>query len=297
MLRLPSRLRSMRLPVPVASIRLPARVRALRVPRRLRAMSLRQRLVCLAVVPVLGVGGWLVLRDSSLFSVENVRVVGLTSDAAPAVSEDLLAAARSQTTTNFSVDALRAAVSRYTLIEDVRAQPQPPHGLRIEVVEREPIARLDVGRRRFLIDGDGMVITGALPGRLAVLRSSRLPSDGVVRDRSVLLALHVLAAAPAPLLHCVVTLTAAHGVLTIYLHRGPRLIFGNGVLPHAKWDASAAVLANPNSRGASYIDVQVPWRPAAQVGDGATMGAGGAPPAGAATVATLLNPSLVAPST
>ena len=116
MLRLPSRLRSMRLPLPLASIRLPARVLALRVPRRLAAMSLRQRLLCLAVVPVLGVGGWLVLRDSSLFSVENVRLVGLTGDAAPAVSEDLLAAARSQTTTNFSVG--RAARRRLALHAD-----------------------------------------------------------------------------------------------------------------------------------------------------------------------------------
>ena len=53
----------------------------------------------------------------------------------------------------------------------------------------------------------------------------------------------------------------------VYLHRGPRLIFGDGALPHAKWDAAAAVLADHWSLGASYVDVRIPSRPAAQVAD------------------------------
>jgi len=269
------------------------------LPRRLRAMPLRHRLICLAALPVVGLGGWLVLRDSSLFSVQNVQIVGLSRDTAPVVREDLLAAARSQTTTDFSLDALRGAVARFTLIASVRAQTQTPHGLRIEVVERRPVARLHVGHRWFVLDAHGGVITGARPLHLAVLDASRGPAAGVSRDAAVRRDLRVLAAAPAPLLDRVVTLTAAHGTLTVYMHRGPRLIFGNAVLPHAKWDAAAAVLADPASRGASYIDVQVPWRPAAQVADPATLAAsstGTAAPTGAATVSTLLDPALIEPS-
>ena len=67
---------------------------------------------------------------------------------------------------------------------------------------------------------------------------------GAARDPFVLLALRVLGDAPAPLRRRVVAVTIADGALTIYLHRGPRLIFGNGALPHAKWDAAAAVLAD-----------------------------------------------------
>jgi hypothetical protein len=97
--------------------------------------------------------------------------------------------------------------------------------------------------------------------------------------------------------------TRADGALTIYLHRGPRLIFGNYALLHAKWDAAAAVLADPSSRGAVYIDLRVPSRPAAQVADPATSattasatGAASATPASATTVSTALAPALIGPS-
>ena len=57
----------------------------------------------------------------------------------------LIAAARAQTTTDFSVGALRAAVAPYTLITGVRAQTHFPHGLRIEV-RRAPADRAPRGR-------------------------------------------------------------------------------------------------------------------------------------------------------
>jgi hypothetical protein len=49
-------------------------------------MRARHKLACLAALPLLGLGGWLVLRDSALFSVDHVRVVGLSRNALPAVS-------------------------------------------------------------------------------------------------------------------------------------------------------------------------------------------------------------------
>ena len=120
----------------------------------------------------------------------------------------------------------------------------------------------------------------------------------------MLLALRALSDAPAPLRARVGAVTDADGALTIYLHRGPRLIFGNSALLHAKWDAAAAVLADPGSRGASYIDVRLPSRPAAQVADPATTTALYAPatatsaalPASAVTVSTVLRSALIEPS-
>ena len=267
----------------------------------LLGMRARYKLAALAALVLLPLGGWLALRDSSLFSVDQVRVVGLSRGALPAVSDELLAAARSQTTTDFSVAALRSAVARYTLIDDVRAQTHPPHGLAIEVIERHPVAQLELAGQRFALAADGSVISGlARLGPLAVLHSIRYPWNGQARDPFVLLALRVLADAPAPLRRRAVAVTIADGALTIHLHRGPRLIFGNDALLHAKWDAAAAVLADRSSRGASYIDLRLPSRPAAQVGDPATNGSGAgsspATPAGAATVATLLDPALIQPS-
>lgn len=265
---------------------------------------LRHKLALLVLLPLIGLGGWMLLRASPLFSVDQVTISGLSPNALPAVSDQLIAAARTQSTTDFSVDALRAAVARYTLIDGIRVQTSFPHGVRIEVSERQAVARLDADGEWFPLDADGSVISGlAAAGPLAVLHSARLPVAGRTRDPFVLLALRVLDDAPAPLRSRTAAVTLADGALTIYLHRGPRLIFGNYSLLHAKWDASAAVLADPSSRGASYIDVQVPSRPAAQVGDPATSGLAASStgtdsgaPTGATTVSTLLSPGELQPS-
>ncbi len=59
--------------------------------------------------------------------------------------------------------------------------------------------------------------------------------------------------------------------LTVRLRGGPLVYFGDALLVHAKWDATAAVLANRSSRAARYIDVSLPSRPAAAVDDQATI--------------------------
>ena len=64
------------------------------LPRLLLGMRARHKLAALAALGLALLGGWLALRDSSLFSVDQVRVVGLSRGALPAVSDKLLAAAR-----------------------------------------------------------------------------------------------------------------------------------------------------------------------------------------------------------
>ncbi|HEY1774667.1 MAG TPA: cell division protein FtsQ/DivIB [Solirubrobacteraceae bacterium] len=294
------------------ALRLPPAFRSLRPPplsprsrerlERVRAMRLRTKLTILALVPLVVIGGWLLLRDSALFSVDRVALSGLGSDVQPVVSEDLMAAAHRETTTDFSLGALRSAVAPYTVIAGIRAQTHFPHGLTLEVKERHPVAHLQVGKHWYLLDSSGLIITGAIGAGLPVLHSDQLPTATRSRDSFVLLALRVISDGPAPLRARVVAVTVADGALTIYVHRGPKLIFGNGALPHAKWDAAAAVMAEASSRGASYIDVQVPSRPAAQVGDLATISASPAngssadAPSGAASDPTLLDPALVQPS-
>jgi cell division protein FtsQ len=268
-------------------------------------MALRTKLACLALLPLIALGGWMLLREAPLFSVDEVTITGLSPNALPEVSDRLLAAARAQTTTDFSVAAVRAAVAPYTLVADLRVQTHFPHGVAIQVLERRPIARLDAAGRWYALTADGTVVSGlSRAGPLAVLHSHSAPRGGRTRDAFVLVALRVLADAPAPLRARAAAVTQADGSLTVYLHRGPRLIFGNLSLLHAKWDAAAAVLADPSSRGASYVDVQVPSRPAAQVGYAATTASaatdasgGGGAPTDAATVSTLVGPGQPSGST
>ncbi len=91
-------LRSLRLPFGADVARLPPRPRVPRLPAlgprserllaRVRAMRLRNRLTVLAAVPLVAIGGWLLLRDSSLFSVDRrARSRALGADALPVVSD------------------------------------------------------------------------------------------------------------------------------------------------------------------------------------------------------------------
>ena len=263
-------------------------------------MPLRVKVVaCVCAIALLGLAGWMAVRDSGLFAVEHVTVDGLSADASPALRDDLIAAARAQTTTDFSVDAIRRAIARYTLIADVRAQTHIPHGVTLIVTDRRAVARLDVGHRSIPIAADGSTINGLVHApHVATVASAQQPVAGRSRDPFVATALAVLTAAPATLRRRVVAVTIAGDGLTLHLHRGPRLIFGDGTLPHAKWDAAAAVLADRGSRGAAYVDVRMPSRPTAQVGDPATSvaavnasGTSGGPPLNAATVATAFSPT------
>jgi cell division protein FtsQ len=257
-------------------------------------VTLRVKLACLlALLPAaLGVGE--ALSSGSAFGVEGVTVHGLSANASPELTRQLVAAARSQSTTGFSAAAVLRSVARWTLVTDVHAQPQVPHGVTLTITERAPAARVEAGHRQIAVDASGIVITGLarLPRHLPGVRATRSPSGPRSTDPFVELALRVLGAAPATLRRRAVAVTMAAGGLTIHLHRGPRLIFGDGSLPHAKWDAAAAVLADPGSRGATYVDVRLPSRPTAQVADPATTSAGlastggNADPTATATIAT-----------
>ena len=51
--------------------------------------------------------------------------------------------------------------------------------------------------------------------------------------------------------------------VTVEMRDGPTLIFGDATRVRDKWDAAARVLADPAARGAAYIDLRLPDRPAA----------------------------------
>jgi cell division protein FtsQ len=61
----------------------------------------------------------------------------------------------------------------------------------------------------------------------------------------------------------VARVTVGEQGLTAQLVRGPEVYFGDAGRLAAKWTATARVLADPSSKGATYLDVRVPERPAA----------------------------------
>ena len=242
--------------------------------RRLRIALL----AILVAIPLLG-GSYQLLRHSSLSAVEHLQVLGLAAvhgaDTA-AIETALTGAAHGMSTLAVSPAALRAAVASYPIVRTVKVHPSFPHGLRIEVVERPPVAALVVGGASTAVAADGIVLgPGYLSSSLPLLSAGKattaatgatttLPAvGGSVRGASLLGALAVLGVAPAPLAHAVTRVYSGSKGLTVALRGGLLAYFGDATRPHAKWLSLARVLADPSSAGAIYVDVRLPERPAA----------------------------------
>ncbi|HEY4450211.1 MAG TPA: cell division protein FtsQ/DivIB [Solirubrobacteraceae bacterium] len=229
--------------------------------RRSARIALLAALVSLALLG----GGYLALRHSSFVAVQRVRISGVEGAEAPAIRTALESAARHMSTLDVNAAALQAAVAQFDVVRALRASARFPHGLDIAVVEQTPVAALVAGGVHTAVAADGVVLgPGLLSQSLPTLAGWLAPAPGAhLHDRSLLAALQVLGAAPRRLAaHVARAYSGAQG-LTVAMHNGLVVYFGDDVRPHAKWLALARVLADPSSAGAIYIDVRVPDRPAA----------------------------------
>jgi len=216
-------------------------------------------------------GSWLWLRHSSLVAVRDVRVTGLQGPGAPAVEAALVGAARRMSTLDVHPGALRAAVAPFPIVRDLQVSAAFPHGLHIRVIEQPPVAALAVGATHTAVAADGVVLGPALlSASLPTLQGGAVaPAGQRLRSPSLLAALTVIGAAPAPMVTDLVRAFDGPMGLTLVLRRNLLAYFGDESRPHAKWLALARVLADPSSAGASYIDVRLPERPAAGFAPGA----------------------------
>lgn len=248
-----------------------------RRPRRRAAPSLRgrtagsvaglfQRLtprVWLALLAgaALLIGGWMWLRESSLASVEDVTVSGLTSKDAPAIRRALTDAAGDMTTLHVRMDTLRTAVAPFPMVKDLRVDASWPHALEIHVIEYRPVAVLVVDGRRIPVAGDGTLLRGELASsELPSVALAFPPAGSRVQDPRARAAVAVLAAAPPALRSLVARVRRGPEGIRVHLVNGPQLIFGSPARAAAKWAAAARVLADPSSKGATYVDLRVPER-------------------------------------
>jgi cell division protein FtsQ len=229
------------------------------VPRR----SLRPFVVA-AVAAALLVSGWLWFRDSSFTRVRDVSVVGLSTSESGAIRTALVAAARDMSTLHMREDQLRVVVRPFASVAGLRTRPSFPHDLTIEVIEREPVAAIDLGGTRIPVGAGGLLMRGVRPSAtLPTLRATRLDADAHLTDRRALGAVSVLAAAPAELRARVDRAWWSPRGLVLEMRSGPDVVFGRAEAARRKWAAAARVLAEPSALGAAYVDVRVPERVAA----------------------------------
>jgi cell division protein FtsQ len=242
-----------------------------------RRRWLRVTLLAVVIASPLLAGGWLWLRQSSLVSVQRVQISGVHGPEAGAVEAALTQAAHRMSTLDVSVVALRRAVASFAVVRQVRAIPSFPHGLRIAVAEQLPVAALTTSARsqngeRTAVAADGVVLGPALlSSSLPHVSGFFAPAPGRrVSGPSLLAALAVLGAAPAPLARLVERVYTGPQGLTVAMRNGLLAYFGDASRSHAKWLSLARVLADPSSAGASYVDVRLPSHPAAGFPAGVT---------------------------
>jgi cell division protein FtsQ len=217
----------------------------LSIPARWR----RKLAAALLVAAGLFAGYLLWLRDSSLVAIDKVQVSGLTTRDAPKVREALEAAASDMTTLHVSRERLLEAAAAWPVVNDLRVTTDFPHGVRIEAIERRPVALVTSGGQQVPLSEDGTVIRG--------LRGApKLPEV----DRRLVA---VAGAAPGALLERVKSIRTSDRGLVAELGKGPDIVLGDQGRLRAKWAAAAAVLADKGSEGAEYIDVRLPERPVA----------------------------------
>jgi len=235
-------------------------------PRRIARIAL----LCVAIGAPLLAGGWLWLRGSSLVAVSDVHVSGLHGPEAPAIEAALTDAARHMTTLEVNPAELRAAVAAFPVVSALHASASFPHGLRITVFERPPVAALVVGGARTAVAANGVALGPALlSSALPSVAASFLPSPGErVPGWRQLDALALLGSAPAALARHVSSVYVGPRGITAAMRNGLLVYFGDTTLPHAKWLSLTRVLSDPSSAGASYIDVRLPSRPAAGLPEG-----------------------------
>ncbi len=228
------------------------------------AASARRLAGLVAGLALLG-GSWVWVRDSSLVTVRDVHVTGASGPQAAAVRAALTAAGRDQTTLHVRGDELRKAAEPYPIVRDLAWDTDFPRGLRIRVVEHDPVAALrGPSGPRVPVAGDGRLLRGAAVARDVPDLAVRVqPAGDRLTDRRTLAGLELLAAGPRPLRRRVERLAMGPTGWTAILRDGPRVAFGDSSRPNAKWASLAAVLTAPETAGTTRIDVQVPERPSA----------------------------------
>jgi cell division septal protein FtsQ len=223
---------------------------------------LRHRLAyLLAACLVLAAGYQFWLRDSSLVAVEDVTVTGLTTKDAPRLRAALASAARTMTTLHVEHSDLERAIAAYPAVRELEVHPDFPNRLEIHVVEHRPAAIVD----GLPVAGDGTILRGLpVEGKLPTIDPAGKLSGDRLTDAGALHAAHVAGAAPGALRPRLehVDVRSGQGIV-VELRDGPELIFGSAHRVRAKWIAATRVLADPESAGATYIDVTLPGRPAA----------------------------------
>ena len=237
---------------------LPGRMRLPNVPAPSRRVVAGALVTGAVLVPVLF---W--VRDSPIVAVRHVKVTGVSGPQAAQVRQAIRDAAHGMSTLHVDSGRIRAAVQSFPIVESVSVHGDLLHTLDVRVQEHLPVGALVLGSRRVPVAADGTILQGTLSKGLPLVPVGAPPGGSRLVEGRALRLVALLAAAPTPLRARVSRVGYGPHGLTARIAHGPLLYFGPGTRLRAKWIAAARVLADYSSKGATYLDLRVPERPAA----------------------------------
>jgi cell division protein FtsQ len=202
-------------------------------------------------------------RGSSFVAVEKVTVNGIEGPETAAVTAALTRSAEEMTTLEVDEKELAAAVSRFPTVVAIQADSDFPHGLTIEVTDRPPVLTVSDGGPPVPVAADGTLLIGidAAEAGLPAVQVESVPVKGKLEGEPLALA-RVAGAAPEPLRGLIDGLVVNEGEgIEVTLEGGIPVKFGDSDAAEEKWAAVAAILANPQVKTLTHLDVRVPERP------------------------------------
>ena len=251
-----------------------ARAVAAPAPRALRLQSPavfrflpsgRSILTGLALIAVAG-GAYAAARQTSMFAVSRIEVIGGTPELRAAVRRNLTPL---RGTSLLALDgaALERRVASLPAIVSARYDRAFPHTLRLTVVPEVPVAVLHRGSETWLLSGRGRVVRPIAPRTLPSLpriwvprATSVAPGEFVQPDGAGLAARSLALGARFPAR--IAMASVVHGELLFRLRSGLEIRLGRPADVRLKIAIARRALRGLPS-GTTYLDVSVPERPVA----------------------------------
>lgn len=248
---------------------------ALARPRNGRTLPQRWRRGAIVGACIVSLVGLLYLgaRETSVFALENVKIVGAPANVRQSVLQEL-EGIRGTSLVSLDGDAVVRRLEALPSVRSVTYDRAFPHTLRLQVVPEQPVAVVDQGSARWIVSVRGRVIGGAgaeaeLP-RIRYASEVPLAAGQFVPDEGIKTVLAALADAPRRMLLPIHAGRFQDGELTFVLAgeggSRPLLLLGEPVDVWTKLHVAALVLRklSVEERGAlTYLDVTLPDRPVA----------------------------------
>lgn len=218
----------------------------------------------------LGLGSYLVARETSLFAIERIEVAGGPPEVRARV-RDALGELEGRSLVALEASDLDRRIASLPEVVGVTHDRAFPHTLRVFVLPERPLLVLRRGEESWLVSARGRVVKqvarGALPRlpRLWVVRSVEVGAGDTLADPVAHRAVRALALARTALPAAVHVVKPTGRDTTLVLRSGLELRLGRAEHLALKLAVAAAVLPRLGE-GATYLDVAVPERP---VADGA----------------------------